>query len=142
MHQTTHPKFETAERSWYIASAKNVVLGQIATKAAVALMGKRKSSYSPAVDQGDFVVVTDVEKLVVTGNKAVTKTYRFHTGFIGGLQEHTFAEMHAAKPEQVLMLAVRRMLPKTRAARGMLKRLKIYKGEAHPHAGQNPKDLM
>jgi large subunit ribosomal protein L13 len=138
MHQTTHPKFETAERNWYIASAKGEVLGHIAIRIAKTLMGKRKASYSGAVDQGDFVVVTDIEKLVVTGNKAEGKIYRFHTGFIGGLQELSFATLHAHNPEKVLMLAVRRMLPKTRAARGMLKRLKMYKGEAHPHAAQNP----
>jgi large subunit ribosomal protein L13 len=138
MHQTTHPKFETAERTWYIASAKGEVLGHIAIRIAKTLMGKRKSSYSGAVDQGDFVVVTDIEKLVVTGNKAEGKIYRFHTGFIGGLQELSFATLHANNPEKVLMLAVRRMLPKTRAARGRLKRLKMYKGEAHPHAAQNP----
>lgn len=141
MHQTTHPKIETADRAWYVASAKNQVLGKLATKIAVALMGKRKALFSNAADQGDFVVVTDVEKLVVTGNKAVGKIYKFHTGFIGGLQELSFGELHARKPEQVLQLAVRRMLPKNRAARGMLARLKIYKGEAHPHASQNPKPL-
>jgi len=86
-------------------------------------------------------VVTDVDKLVVTGNKAETKIYRFHTGFIGGLQELSFGELQARRPEDVLQLAVRRMLPKTRAARGMLKRLKLFKGESHPHLGQNPVEL-
>jgi len=141
MHQTTHPKTETASRAWFVVSAKNQVLGKLATRIAEVLMGKRKVSYSPAVDQGDFVVVTDVDKLVVTGNKAETKIYRFHTGFIGGLQELSFGELQARRPEDVLQLAVRRMLPKTRAARGMLKRLKLFKGESHPHLGQNPVEL-
>lgn len=141
MHQTTHPKTETASRNWYVVSAKNQVLGKLATRIADTLMGKRKASYTPAVDQGDFVVVTDVDKLVVTGDKAEKKVYRFHTGFIGGLQEFSFNELQARRPEDVLQLAVRRMLPKTRAARGMLKRLKLYKTDNHPHVGQNPAAL-
>lgn len=139
--QTTFPKVETAKRDWYILSAKNQVLGQLATKIATALMGKRKPSWEPSVDQGDFVVVTDVEKLVVTGNKAQDKIYRFHSGFIGGLTEYSFARMQEKRPEDILKLAVRRMLPKTNQARGQMARLKLYKGSSHPHVGQAPKPL-
>ncbi len=139
--QTTFPKLETVKRSWFIASAKNQVLGRLAAKIAVALMGKRRPSFIRDVDQGDFVVVTDCEAIAVTGKKAERKIYRFHTGFIGGLQEYSFAEMQRRRPDDVLMLAVRRMLPKTVQARGMLKRLKLYSGSAHPHAAQNPEPL-
>ncbi len=139
--QTTFPKIEEAKRVWYIASAKNQVLGRLATKVALALMGKRKRSFCRDVDQGDYVVVTDVETLEVTGKKAENKIYKFHTGFIGGLQEYSFNTMQAKRPEDILMLAVRRMLPKTVQASHMLKRLKIYKGSAHGHGGQNPQPL-
>lgn len=139
--QTTFPKIEAAQRDWFAVSAKNQVLGKLAAKIATTLMGKRKPSWEPSVDQGDFVVVTDVEKLVVTGNKADGKIYKFHTGFIGGLQEYSFSKMQQLRAEDVLMLAVRRMLPKTVQARSQMARLKIYKGSAHPHIGQNPKPL-
>ena len=139
--QTTFPKIEAAQRDWFAISANNQVLGKLAAKIATTLMGKRKPSWEPSVDQGDFVVVTDVEKLVVTGNKADGKIYKFHTGFIGGLQEYSFAKMQELRAEDVLMLAVRRMLPKTVQARSQMARLNIYKGSAHPHVGQNPKPL-
>jgi large subunit ribosomal protein L13 len=139
--QTTFPKIEAAQRDWYIVSAKNQVLGKLAAKIASTLMGKRKPSWEPSVDQGDYVVVTEVEKLVVTGNKGIGKIYRFHTGFIGGLQEYNFNLMQELRPDDVLKLAVRRMLPKTVQARSQLARLKLYKGSAHPHIGQNPKPL-
>ncbi len=136
--QTTYPKIEAAQRSWYVTSAKGQILGKLATKIAQALMGKRKPSWHPAVDQGDFVVVTDIESIAVTGNKAEGKIYRFHTGFIGGLQEFSFATMQEKRTEDVIKLAVRRMLPKTVQARSMIARLKLYKGSAHPHLAQNP----
>jgi large subunit ribosomal protein L13 len=141
MMQTTFPTIENAKRDWYVASAKNQVLGKIAARIAVALMGKKKASFIRDVDQGDFVVVTDVEKLVVTGNKGEGKIYKFHTGYIGGLQEYSFNLMQAQRPEEVLKLAVKRMLPKNQQARAMLGRLKLFKGSAHTYAGQNPSPL-
>jgi large subunit ribosomal protein L13 len=141
MMQTTFPTIENAKRDWYAVSAKNQVLGKLAARVAVALMGKRKPSFVRDVDQGDFVVVTDVEKLVVTGNKGEGKIYKFHTGFVGGLQEYSFNLMQAQRPDEVLKLAVKRMLPKNQQARAMLGRLKLFKGPAHTFGGQNPAPL-
>jgi large subunit ribosomal protein L13 len=101
-------------------------------------MGKTRPSFAPSVDNGDFVVVTDVEALAVTGRKATDKVYRFHTGYFGGLNEIPFATMLAKRPDDILRLAVQRMLPKTIIGRHMIARLKIYKGSAHPHQGQHP----
>ena len=139
--QTTFPKIEEAQRAWYVTSAKGQVLGRLATKIALTLMGKRKPTFCHDVDQGDFVVVTDVESIEVTGKKADKKIYKFHTGFIGGLQEYSFNTMQAKRPEDILMLAVRRMLPKTTQARDQMKRLKLCKGPAHPHTAQHPQPL-
>ena len=141
MMQTTFPTIENAKRDWYVASAKDQVLGKIAARVAVALMGKKKPSFIRDVDQGDFVVITDVEKLVVTGNKGIDKLYKFHTGFVGGLQEYSFDLMQAKHPEDVLKLAVKRMLPKNQQARSMLGRLKMFKGPAHTYGGQSPSPL-
>lgn len=139
--QTTFVRQEDVTRTWLVASAKGKVLGPLATRIAVALMGKNKPSWTPSTDAGDYVVVTDVENLVFTGKKLEKKIYRFHSGFIGGIKEVPLGVLHQDKPEEVLFLAVKRMLPKTVQARHMLKRLNIYKGAVHPHAGQNPKPL-
>jgi large subunit ribosomal protein L13 len=141
MNQTTLTKQEAVTHRWYQASAKGVVLGHLAVRVANALMGRVRPDWTPHTDGGDFVVVTDVESLVVTGNKAEKKIYKFHSGYMGGLTELSFEDLHAKKPDQVFMLAVRRMLPKTNQARDQLKRLKIYKGSAHPHKAQNPAAL-
>lgn len=139
--QTTFVRQEDVTRAWFHASAKGKVLGPLATRIAVALMGKIKPNWTPSTDAGDYVVVTDVESLVFTGKKLEKKIYRFHSGFIGGIKEVPLGVMHQDKPEEVLFLAVKRMLPKTIQARHMLKRLNIYKGAAHPHIGQDPKPL-
>lgn len=139
--QTTFVKNEQVVRNWYHASAKGKVLGPLAVKVATALMGKLKADWTPSTDNGDFVVVTDVEGLVFTRNKAVKKIYRWHTGFVGGIKEVPLGVMHENNPEEVFFLAVKRMLPKTIQGRHQLKRLKIYKGSAHPHVGQAPKPL-
>ena len=139
--QTTFVKNEQVVRNWYHASAKGKVLGPLAVKVATALMGKLKADWTPSTDNGDFVVVTDVEGLVFTRNKAVKKIYRWHTGFVGGIKEVPLGVMHEQNPEEVFFLAVKRMLPKTIQGRHQLKRLKIYKGAAHPHVGQAPKQL-
>jgi large subunit ribosomal protein L13 len=139
--QTTFVKNENVVHGWYLASAKGKVLGPLAVKAATALMGKYKPDWTPSTDAGDYVVITDVEGLVFTGNKAVKKIYRYHTGFVGGIKEIPLGIMHESKPEEVFYLAVKRMLPKTIQGRNQLKRLKIYKGSAHPHIGQGPKPL-
>ena len=140
--QTTFVKNEQVARNWHVASAKGKVLGPLAVKAATALMGKNKADWTPSTDNGDFVVITDVEGLVFTRNKAVKKIYRWHTGFVGGIKEVPLGVMHEQNPEEVFFLAVKRMLPKTIQGRHQLKRLKIYKGAAHPHVGQGPKPLV
>lgn len=140
--QTTFVKNEQVVRNWHHASAKGKVLGPLAVKAATALMGKNKADWTPSTDNGDFVVITDVEGLVFTRNKAVKKIYRWHTGFVGGIKEVPLGVMHEQNPEEVFFLAVKRMLPKTIQGRHQLKRLKIYKGAAHPHVGQAPKPLV
>ena len=140
--QTTFIKNEQVVRNWHYASAKGKVLGPLAVKAATALMGKNKADWTPSTDNGDFVVITDVEGLVFTRNKAVKKIYRWHTGFVGGIKEVPLGVMHEQNPEEVFYLAVKRMLPKTIQGRHQLKRLKVYKGAAHPHIGQGPKPLV
>ena len=104
-------------------------------------MGKTKPDWTPNVDSGAFVVVTDIEGVVVTGKKSSDKLYKFHSGWMGGIKEIPLEVMMAKKPEQVLELAVKRMLPKTIQGSHMLKRLKVYKGAAHPHTSQQPKPL-
>lgn len=139
--QTTFVRQEDVTRAWFITSAKGAVLGALATRVAVALMGKTKPNWTPSTDGGDYVIVTDVEGLVFTGKKLEKKIYRFHSGFIGGIKEIPLGTMHKDNPEEVFYLAVKRMLPKTIQARQMLKRLKVVKGSAHGHLGQTPAPL-
>ena len=142
MNQTTLTKNETVTHNWHITSAKGEIIGDLAVKIATVLMGKNKVDWTPTTDAGDFVVVTDVEGLTWTREKEVRKTYKFHSGYVGGITELSLGVLHARKPEKVLELAVKRMLPKTIQASHQLKRLKIYKGAAHPHASQSPKPLV
>lgn len=141
MNQTTYLKQEAVTREWRITSAKGKILGDVAVRVAVALMGKTKANWTPNVDSGAFVVVTDIESVVVTGKKTSDKIYKFHSGYMGGLKEIPLKTMMTKKPEQVLELAVKRMLPKTIQGSHMLKRLKVYKGAAHPHVSQTPAPL-
>jgi large subunit ribosomal protein L13 len=142
MQQTTLINESKINRSWYHASAKGKVLGALAVQVAEALMGRKKRDFTPHTDNGDFVVVTEVEGLVFTGRKAERKLYAFHTGYFGGLTEIPLGVLHASKPEKVFELAVRRMLPKNVQAKQMMKRLKVYKGGSHPHTSQAPKPLV
>lgn len=141
MHQTTFLQPASIQRPWYATSAKGQVLGPLATKVANALMGRNKREWTPGVDNGAFVVVTDVDSLVFTGKKAERKTYRFHSGYMGGITEVSLGTLHAQKPELVFQLAVKRMLPKTVQGRHQLKRLKIFRGAAHQHGAQRPQPL-
>ena len=141
MHQTTLQKPADVKRTWHIASAKGKVLGPLAVRIANALSGRTKVTWTPTTDAGDFVVVTDVDSVVVTGPKATRKTYKFHSGYMGGLTELSFATMQERRPGKVLELAVKRMLPKNQQAKEMIKRLKVYTGAAHPHASQAPSEL-
>ena len=132
---------EQGLRKWWVVSGNGHVVGRLAARLAVMLQGKHKAIYTPHVDTGDFVVVTDVEKLRFTGRKPETKTYKHYTGHPGGLREIPYKVMREKKPEEILRLAVRRMLPKSRLGRQMLSKLKIYKGSEHPHAAQRPEPL-
>lgn len=141
MHQTTFTHPSKIRRDWYQVSAKGQVLGRLASRLAQSLMGRTKADWTPHVDNGDFVVVTDAEAIEVTGNKLETHIYRFHSGYFGGLTLMPLGKLKAKHPERVIELAVKRMLPKTVQGRHMLKRLKVYRGAAHPHVGARPKQL-
>ena len=129
------------ERKWYILDAAGKPLGKTAATAADLLRGKTKPEYTPHADCGDFVVIVNAEKAVLTGKKGEQKFYRTHSGYVGGLREITLDKLLAEKPADVLMHAVRGMLPKNRLGRAMLKKLKIYAGPEHPHTAQNPQPL-
>jgi large subunit ribosomal protein L13 len=129
---------ETRDRQWLVVDATGQTLGRLATQIADALRGKRKPTYTPHVDTGDFVVVINAEKIVVTGSKRTEKMYYRHSGYPGGLKERTLQEMLDRRPEEVIRLAVKGMLPKNRLARKQLTKLKVYAGAEHPHAAQQP----
>ncbi len=129
---------EDAVRNWYLVDAKNKILGRLATEIAKRLRGKTKPDFTPHVDNGDFIVVINAEKVKTTGNKLEDKKYFRHTGYPGGIKETSLKELLEKKPEQVLYKSVRGMLPKTRLGRAQLKKLKIYSGPDHPHQAQTP----
>jgi large subunit ribosomal protein L13 len=131
----------TAERNWLLVDATGQTLGRLATQIADALRGKRKPEYTPHCDTGDFIVVVNAEKIQVTGNKRSEKRYYRHSGYPGGLKSRTFDEMIDRRPEEVIRLAVKGMLPRNRLARKQLTKLKIYAGPEHPHAAQKPQPM-
>jgi large subunit ribosomal protein L13 len=139
--KTFSAKPHEVEREWFVVDASGKVLGRLASTIASLLRGKHKAIYTPHVDTGDFIIVTNVDKLVVTGNKAEDKKYFRHTGFPGGIYETSFRKMQARFPERILEKAVKGMLPKGPLGYAMLKKLKCYAGGAHPHAAQQPKTL-
>jgi large subunit ribosomal protein L13 len=126
------------QRDWYVIDAEGKTLGRLATQIADALRGKRKPEYTPHCDTGDFVVVVNAEKIVVTGKKLDDKLYHRHSGYPGGLRSRTLAEMLERRPEEVIRKAVKGMLPRSRLARQQLTKLKVYAGPEHPHAAQKP----
>jgi len=132
---------EQLEHKWYLVDADGAVLGRMASKIAPILMGKNKPTYTPHVDSGDYVVVINAEKIKVTGKKAQQKQYDYYTHYPGGHKYLSFADMMAKKPEKVVELAVRRMLPKNKLARKMLKKLKVYRGADHEHHAQGPEKI-
>ena len=129
------------KHDWYIVDAEGQTLGRLATKIATVLKGKHKPIYTPSMDTGDFVVVVNAEKLVVTGGKLDDKKYYRHTGYPGGLREVTLRDQLAKHPERVLIAAVKGMLPHNRLGRKMFKKLKVYAGAEHPHSAHQPKQL-
>ncbi|MBN1225710.1 MAG: 50S ribosomal protein L13 [Deltaproteobacteria bacterium] len=129
------------ERSWYIIDAENKVLGRLATKIATILRGKHKPVVTPHMDTGDFVVVINAKKVHLTGRKLTDKIYYRHSGYPGGLKSMSAEEMLKKKPEDIIKLAVRGMLPKNKLGRKQLTKLKVYSGSHHPHKAQTPKAL-
>lgn len=139
--KTISAKPETVKRDWYIIDATGKTLGRMATEIASRLRGKHKPEYTPHVDTGDYIVVINAEKVQVTGNKADGKVYHRHTGYIGGLKSMTFNQLIEHAPERVIQNAVKGMLPKGPLGRVMFKKMKVYAGDSHPHAAQQPQEL-
>ena len=129
------------ERKWFVVDAEGEHLGRLAAEIAKILRGKNKVQYTPHVDVGDFVVVVNAERVVVTGKKAEQRVYRRHSGYPGGMKETSYEQMLARKPTEILRKAVYGMMPKTRLARQQFRKLKIYAGPEHPHAAQDPQKL-
>ena len=126
------------DKKWLLLDAKDETLGRLSSKIASILMGKNKAQYTPHNDLGDYVVVVNAEKIRVTGNKDIQKKYYKHTGYPGGLKSSTFSEIIEKNPENLILKAVKGMLPKNKLSSSMLSKLKVYEGDNHPHAGQNP----
>ena len=132
---------ETVERKWYVVDAAGVPLGRLASRVASVLRGKNKPTFTPNVDCGDFVIIINTDKAVLTGKKLENKFYRYHTGDIGGLKEISYKKMMEEKSDLAVYEAVKGMLPKNSLGRQMLKKLKVYKGAEHNHAAQKPEVL-
>jgi large subunit ribosomal protein L13 len=130
------------EKKWYVVDAKDKILGRLATEIASRLRGKHKPTFSPFIDNGDFIIVTNAEKIQLTGTKWDDKKYYRHTGYMGGIKETTAKELLAKKPTDLVFNAVKGMLPKNKIGRAQLKKLKVYVGSDHPHAAQQPEELV
>ena len=139
--KTFSPTPKDINREWFVVDAQDQVLGRLASQIAHGLRGKHKTEFAPHMDNGDFIVVVNCEKIKVTGKKLTDKKYYRHSGWVGGLKTTQLGDMLADKPARVLTTAVRGMLPKNRLGRAMLKKLKIYAGSEHPHTAQNPQPL-
>jgi large subunit ribosomal protein L13 len=129
------------ERGWFVVDAEGKTLGRLATQIADALRGKRKPTYTPHVDVGDFVIVVNAEKIVVTGKKLEDKRYWRHSGYPGGIRFQTLGSLLEKRPEEAIRRAVKGMLPRNRLARQQLRKLKVYAGPEHPHQAQKPQTL-
>lgn len=129
-------------QKWYIADADGAVLGRLASSIAARLRGKHNPLYTPHVDTGDWVIVVNAEKVVLTGKKLDKKNYYRHSGYIGGLKTTTARELMEKRPEDVIRFAVKGMLPKNRLGRKLIKKLKVYRGDQHPHEAQQPEALQ
>ncbi|MCF8192343.1 MAG: 50S ribosomal protein L13 [Burkholderiales bacterium] len=139
--KTFSAKPHEVQRDWFLVDGTDKVLGRLASAIAHRLRGKHKAIYTPHVDTGDFIVVVNVEKIKVTGNKALDKKYYRHSGYPGGITETTFGKMQERFPGRALEKAVKGMLPKGPLGYAMLKKLKVYAGDSHPHSAQQPRAL-
>lgn len=140
--KTYSAKPNAVEQDWFVVNAEGKTLGRLASEIAHRLRGKHKPEYTPHVDTGDYIVVVNAEKVAVTGNKKTDKMYHHHTGYPGGLRSMSFNELMDRAPERILQSAVKGMLPKNPLGRQMFSKLKVYAGENHPHAAQQPKELQ
>jgi len=139
--RTYIPKANEIERKWYVVDAGGQVLGRLATRIATVLRGKNKPQFTPHLDTGDFVVVVNAEKVRLTGKKADIKTYSHYTGYPGGLKQEVFSDVQRRHPERLVEWAVWGMLPHSRLGKQQIKKLKVYRGAAHPHQAQKPENL-
>jgi large subunit ribosomal protein L13 len=139
--KTYFPKEGEVKQDWYVVNADGVVLGRLAAQVAAILRGKTKPVFTPHTDTGDFIIVVNAEKVKLTGNKLVQKGYHHHSHYPGGLKTVNAKTMLEKKPEEVIYAAVKGMLPKTSLGRQMIKKLKVYKGNEHPHKAQMPKEM-
>ena len=141
MKTTVMAKNETVERKWYVVDATDIPLGRVASQVAAILRGKNKPIYTPHVDTGDYVIVINTDKMVLTGNKLTQKHYYRHSGFPGGLKDVLYKDLMATKSDFALEKAVKGMLPKNSLGKKMFMKLKVYKGSEHPHSAQQPVEL-
>lgn len=139
MTRTFTPKAAEVTRDWVIIDATDVVLGRLASHAATILRGKNKATYTPHMDMGDFVIIVNADKVVLTGNKAAQKKAYRHSGYPGGLTATSYTDLLEKNPERAVEKAIRGMLPKTSLGRDQFRKLKVYRGAEHPHAAQQPK---
>lgn len=139
--KTFSPTPEHIDRQWFVVDAENQVLGRLAAHIAHRLRGKHKPEFAPHMDNGDFIIVVNCEKIRVTGKKLQQKKYYRHSGYVGGLREVSLERLLETKPAEALRIAVRGMLPRNRISRVLLKKLKLYSGPTHPHTAQTPQPL-
>jgi large subunit ribosomal protein L13 len=136
--KTVSARKETVTRQWYVVDAAGKTLGRLCTEIANRLRGKHKPEFTPHVDTGDYIVVVNAEKIVVTGNKTTDKLYQHHTGYPGGIKSISFDKLLVKSPEMIIEKAVKGMMPKNKLSRAMLSKLKVYAGNEHPHSAQQP----
>ncbi len=139
--RTEYPSKHDIKRAWHVIDANDAVLGRVASRAAMLLMGKHKTTFAPSIDTGDHVVIVNAAKVKLTGGKENQKLYRRHTGYPGGLIETGARRMRETRPERMLELAISGMLPKTKLGKQMYRKLNVYAGENHPHQAQKPAPL-
>ncbi|KGP63266.1 50S ribosomal protein L13 [Legionella norrlandica] len=139
--KTFSAKGNEVKRDWFVVDASEKVLGRLASEIARRLRGKHKAEYTPHVDTGDYIIVTNAEKVIVTGRKFKNKMYHHHTGYPGGIKSTSFEKLQSKNPVKIIELAVKGMLPKNPLGREMYRKLKVYAGSEHPHTAQQPKQL-
>ena len=140
--KTYLPKKDALEKKWWLINAEGKILGRLASEVAVLLRGKKKPIFTPFLDTGDFVIIINAEKVMVTGRKEEQKVYYHHSGYPGGLTVRTLKELRDKKPEEVIKKAVWGMIPKNKLGSAVYRKLKVYRGPHHPHEAQNPQEYQ